>query len=92
MTRDEIIALAHKLDVLDTQHYGTLWVDKLLLFASEIEHNVRDDERENGRAIYVGAEPAGFAMVEDGKIIGVLDFENPPYYTEPVYLGRKVME
>jgi hypothetical protein len=46
MTRDEIIALANKLEVLDTQHYGTLWVDKLVQFAAEIDRSVRADERE----------------------------------------------
>ena len=46
MTRDEIIALANKLDVLDEQHYGTLWVDKLVRFADEVERKARADTRE----------------------------------------------
>jgi hypothetical protein len=46
MTRDEIIALAHRLDVLDTQHYGTLFVVKLVLFAEYVERFARADERE----------------------------------------------
>lgn len=46
MTRDEIIDLAHQLDVLDTQHYGTLWVDKLARFADVVERAARKDERD----------------------------------------------
>ena len=46
MTQDEIIALAHQLDVLDAQHYGTLWVDKLVRFAKGVGRNVRTGERE----------------------------------------------
>ena len=30
---DDIIRMAHEADCLDTQHYGTIWVDKLIRFA-----------------------------------------------------------
>ena len=33
MNRDDIIRMAHEADCLDTQHYGTIWADKLICFA-----------------------------------------------------------
>ena len=33
MEHDDIIRMAHEADCLDTQHYGTIWVDKLIRFA-----------------------------------------------------------
>ena len=30
---DDIIRMAHEADCLDTQHYGTIWVDKLIRLA-----------------------------------------------------------
>jgi hypothetical protein len=36
MTDDEIIRIAHECDCMDPQHYGTIWMDKLIRFARRI--------------------------------------------------------
>jgi hypothetical protein len=33
VNRDDIIRMAHEADCLDTQHYGSVWADRLLRFA-----------------------------------------------------------
>lgn len=33
MDREDIINLAHKINVLDEQHYGSIWADRLAQFA-----------------------------------------------------------
>lgn len=34
MSQDDIIKLAHETDVLDPQHFGSVWADKLYRFAN----------------------------------------------------------
>lgn len=41
MTRDDIIRMAHKASVLDEQHYGSLWADKLEHFANLVAAQVQ---------------------------------------------------
>ena len=61
MTRDDIILLAHKADCLDPQHYGTVWVDKLLEFAKLVRAHQRH------RVTYVCPICAGSLMEEEGE-------------------------
>lgn len=58
MTRDEIIDLAHQLDVLDTQHYGTLWVDKLARFADVVERAARKQLKPSAHEVRRDSRPS----------------------------------
>lgn len=51
--RDTLIELAHKADCLDPQHYGSLWVDKLMRLAELLEEYYRTTERSDRAAIFL---------------------------------------
>jgi hypothetical protein len=42
MTKDDIIRMARETDCLDDQHYGSMWADKLELFANLVAAAERD--------------------------------------------------
>lgn len=52
MTRDEIIRMAHEADCLDTQHYGTIWMEKLVRFAELISAAEREKFNVERKAIF----------------------------------------
>ena len=43
MDRQEIIKLMHKTDCLDGQHYGSLWIEKLMSFANLVAAAEREE-------------------------------------------------
>lgn len=40
MTKDDVVRLAHESELLNEQHYGSLWLDRIERFAQSIEHNL----------------------------------------------------
>ena len=42
MTREEIIDLAHATDLLDEQHYGSVWADRIVEFANWVAAHERE--------------------------------------------------
>ena len=46
MTRDDIIRMAREADCLDEQHYGSVWANKLELFAQRVAAAAKAEERE----------------------------------------------
>lgn len=53
MNRSKLIELAHEADCLDPQHYGDVWVDKLMNLAELLEEYYRTTERVHRAAIFV---------------------------------------
>ena len=52
VNRDEIIRMAHEADCLDTQHYGSIWVDKLIRFAELVAVAEREKFNVERKAIF----------------------------------------
>ena len=46
MNRDDFIRMAHEADCLDEQHYGSVWANKLELFAQRVAAAAKAEERE----------------------------------------------
>lgn len=53
MNRSKLIELAHQADCLDPQHYGGVWVDKLMRLAELLEEYYRTTERSDRAAIFL---------------------------------------
>jgi hypothetical protein len=43
VNREDILRMAHEADCLDTQHYGSVWADRLLRFAILIAATEREE-------------------------------------------------
>ncbi len=43
MNRDHVIRMAHEADLLDPQHYGSIWADKIEAFSKLLASHVAEE-------------------------------------------------
>lgn len=61
MIREEVMKLAHKTELLDEQHYGSVWADRLMKFADAITEAAREAMvRDGWRQCAVGQRTTQF--------------------------------
>lgn len=70
MIREEVIKLAHKTELLDEQHYGSVWADRLMKFADAITETAREAMvRDGWRQCAAGQQTTQFCnQLEDAVL------------------------
>lgn len=94
MTRDEILSLARQLGVLDENHYGSVWADRLADFAAAVESAARARQDALARLAEAdaeierapSAEPVAWITIEeDGIRHGLRAWSDGTHREVPLY-------